>query len=181
MGRGQGGTGQDHDTSAAGPSRALTLVVGRPPPRGEVRRREGQNLGYLLGVVVGDTFAQGAATAARPTGSRRAGSTSRTGATVAWRGGPGTGERVGERRVAEQPHADPIPLAPDSLVLIRKDRMPVVDAHIRAGGDVPDASARPTPPTASRGRSAAASITSTPSRPRVRVDLKRGRGGPVCN
>lgn len=149
-------------------------VVGRMPPRGETRRREGQNLSHLLGVVSDDVLREGRPplfdptnwfTACRPdfVDLSNCGITGRSGDQAA----AGDASR-------NNPHADPSPmdlltpvlrglycwglehaLKPDSLVLIRKDRMPVVDAHIRAGKDVPDRLSSPYSPyrkqRASRG------------------------------
>ena len=142
-------------------------VPGRKPPLGSTRRRDGQNLSHLVGVVPDNILQEGRPplfdptnwfTACRPdfVDLSNCGITSRS-------AGPDAAPGGGASR--NTPGADPTPLdllapvlrglycwgleharSPDSLVLIRKDRMPVIDAHIRAALDVPDRLSSPYSP-----------------------------------
>jgi hypothetical protein len=141
-------------------------VVGRRPPRANERRRAAENMAHLMGVLPDDVLREGRPPLFDPTNWFTACrpdfvDLSNCGISAESE----RGEELKPRHPAA-PHAlDPTPrqllepvlrglycwglehaLRPDSLVLIRKDRMPVVDASIRMGHAVPERLSSPYSP-----------------------------------
>jgi len=141
-------------------------VVGRRPPRSHARRRQAENLAHLLGTLGDDVLREGRPPLFDPTNWF-------TSCRPDFVDLSNCGITSSSHRVDTQnpPHPralcalDPTPqqllepvlrglytwglehaVRPDSLVLIRKDLMPVVDASIRRGEQVPERLSSPYSP-----------------------------------